>query len=383
MLVGPATIDTFLNYMTTAHPGAGAAHRRGFSKRMKRFRLAAVITMVFALSACAYGVGGTGVFLADCTKEAARHTDGIDWENARTVNLRIRQGEFSPAYLGLIQGKSYVLTVENGDDDDHYFRAIDFFRSVAVHRISVVGGRTFDKPCVDALTLQAGKTTKVRLVAVRDGSYEFQDNSLLISMALVGSSGGFITIERPRVIPQSPVESLNMFETIPIKPVSMEPQPTPGLFDDQEPEQQSTPGLFDDQAEEEKAPSASLRPETFRVPEGMFAEPSPDAIDLPAPGVESDWTPEQPIKAAPSVPVVVDSAAEMDNGMSVMPDREATVMAEPPVADVDARTKPAEPVNIPAPPEGPSADIYSDEADKPRKPGSGGNGGDDIFGVVG
>ena len=103
---------------------------------MKRFRFAAVIGSTLALSACAYGEGGTGVFLADCTTAAIQHTDGVDWEQARNVNLRIRQGDFTPGYLGLLMGKAYVLRIENGDDEEHTFRAIDFFRSVAVKQIS-------------------------------------------------------------------------------------------------------------------------------------------------------------------------------------------------------------------------------------------------------
>jgi len=359
---------------------------------MKRLRLAAVMATVFALSACAYGVGGTGVFMADCTKEAAGHTQEVDWEAASAVHLRIRQGEFTPTYIGLIQGRAYVLRVENGDDDDHYFRAIDFFRSVAVERISVVGGRTFESPCVDALSLPSGKTTEVRLVAVRDGSYEFQNNSLLLTMALVGSAGGFITIERPRMVPKSPLESLKLLETIPIKPTTMESRPSPGLFDDEE-EEKPSPGLFDDQVEEapDEPPAAALRPAPEPVPEGLFGEPSPEALDLPEPKTESDWTPEQPISSAPSIPVVKDSGPGLDNGLNATPEPETTVMAEPPSVDMKTETKvepetgakPSEPVYIPSPPEGPAADIYSDEPDPPRKPGSGGNGGDDIFGAIG
>lgn len=369
---------------------------------MKRFRLFAVMAMLLALSSCAYGVGGTGVFMADCTKETAGYTQDVDWETATTVDLRIRQGEFTPVYIGLTQGKAYVLRVENGDDSDHYFRAIDFFRSVAVERISVVGGRIFERPCVDALTLPAGKTTEVRFVAVRDGSYEFQNNSLLISMALVGSAGGFITIERPRTIPESPVEGLKLFETVLVKPV--ESRPSPGLFDDGE-EETPSPGLFDDQVEEtppaeapglfddqvEEAPAASLKPEPMQLPEGLFGEPSPDVPDLSEPKAKSDWSPEQPISSAPSVPVVRDLRTELDATFDEKPDPESTVMAEPPAVDtkpepaLEPKTgaKPSEPAHIPAPPEGPAADIYSDEPDPPRKPDSGGNGGDDIFGVIG
>jgi len=132
---------------------AVAAQRRGLSERMKRIGFPAVIASMLALSACAYGGGGTGVFLADCSRQAIEQTKDIDWEKANTVSLRIRQGDFSPGYLGLVQGKAYVLRVENGDDEEHVFRAIDFFRSVAVAQINVIGGRSFETPCVDALKI--------------------------------------------------------------------------------------------------------------------------------------------------------------------------------------------------------------------------------------
>ncbi|MHA1598522.1 MAG: hypothetical protein ACTSV1_07345 [Alphaproteobacteria bacterium] len=383
---------------------------------MKRFRFAAVMASTLALTACAYGEGGTGVFMADCSRAAVEKTAGIDWEKANTVNLRIRQGDFSPGYIGLIQGKAYVLRVENGDDDDRYFRAIDFFRSVAVEQISVIGGRTFKTPCVDALTLQAGRTTEVRLVAVRDGSYEFQNNSLLMSMALIGSTGGFITIERERFLPKSPVETLKLRNALAIEPVSTRPGRglfddqeeetlSPGLFDDQV-EETPTPGLFDDQVEEtptpglfddptEPAPAASLAPELRKLPEGMFGEPAPDAIDLPQPqqvpepDSESALAPEQPIEASPSVPVIRDGGPELDDSVNGTPGEETTTMTEPapesapqPVpAEAKTTAQPAEPAYIPEPPQGPPANIYSDEPDAVGKPGSGG--GDDTFSSIG
>ncbi|MBT5013177.1 MAG: hypothetical protein HON02_01900, partial [Rhodospirillaceae bacterium] len=334
---------------------------------MKRFRFAAVIGSTLALSACAYGEGGTGVFLADCTTAAIQHTDGVDWEQARNVNLRIRQGDFTPGYLGLLMGKAYVLRIENGDDEEHTFRAIDFFRSVAVKQISVNGGRTFETPCVDAITLPPGKTTEVRLVAVRDGSYEFENNSLLMAMALVGSAGGFITIERPRELPVSPLETLKLRKTLPIKQPSMDPSPSPGLFDDQQEEQ--TPGLFDDQVDEtpgpglfddpaeptpDGPPTASLQPAPGDIPAGMFAEPSPDMIDLqdletaPGPGAGNDLPPEQPIDASPSIPVIRDSGPKLDDSVNGMPDEgmpdegaadEQTTATADPVVDVPRPTE--------------------------------------------
>ncbi|MBL6941570.1 MAG: hypothetical protein ISR53_05370, partial [Rhodospirillales bacterium] len=235
----------------------------------------ALFFALIALSSCAYNPENSVFTGGRCTTAYGEYLQGVDWKQASKLNLRIRQGDFLPVYMGLLQDRSYVLTIENADDIGHTFRAMEFFQAVAVAGVRVDGGKFEKVSCLKGVSIPAGKTMEIRLIAVRDGSYEFEDNSLMFSLAMVGSAGGFITIEPPRELTLTPLDHLKLFERKPIEAAPEETKPT-GLFDDQEEPAPSPGGLFDDQETPSTGP-----------PSGLFDDPAP----------------EQPIDASPSVPV--------------------------------------------------------------------------------
>ena len=303
---------------------------------MMAFRPIALILALFVISSCAYAPGNSVFSRGRCNVNASEHLQGVDWSTAQKLNLRIRQGDFVPAFLGLFMGRPYVLSIENADDSTHSFRAMEFFTAVAVAGVRVNGGEFEKVQCLDGVTIPPINKTEIRFVAVRDGSYEFEDNSLMMSMAMIGSAGGFITIEAPRTLSDSPLQHLKLFERVPIPLTRDEPKPT-GLFDDQEEEPAPSPGLFDDQKDEPPAeppsglfddqeePPAEPPSGLFddreeppaEPPSGLFddneeppAEPPSGLFDdgeappaEPPRGLFDDDRPEQPIEASPSLPV--------------------------------------------------------------------------------
>jgi hypothetical protein len=249
---------------------------------------------LFVLTSCAYVPGATTavwnrIVINKCTTDYSDHLRGVDWDQAKKINVRIRQGDFRPSYIGMYMNQPYVMSIENADDSRHSFRAMEFFRAIALAGLRVDGGDFDDVQCLDGIGIPAKQTAEIRFVAVRDGTYEFDDNSLMISLAMVGSGGGFITIEPPRVIEESPVKHLMLRESTIVKPGDRQSQPT-GLFDDQDDEPAPAPGLFDDQ-EETPSPPTGL----FDDQEEEPSEPSTSLFD--------DEEPEQPIQASPSIPV--------------------------------------------------------------------------------
>ncbi|NQV47680.1 MAG: hypothetical protein HQ504_07855, partial [Rhodospirillaceae bacterium] len=289
---------------------------------------------LMVLSGCAFN-GGSEFFAGGCTEETRQHLSGVDWTGARENYLRIRQGEFDPAYIGMFQGRANILIIENRDDESRVFRAIEFFNAIALEGVIDENGNLDDDNCIDAVALGPHETKKLRFVAVRDGVYEFQDNSLLLSMALIGSAGGFITVERPRNIPESPLKHLDLFNRATLT-VDQQPEPPRGgLFDDEPGQAPATPqseGLFDDQTEDPPA-----------QPEGLFDD-------------QTD-SPEQPIEAAPTSSVeqeepledeTVDKAPGEEMPAFELPDlplSEPEFEPEPePAPETTVMTEPAEPV---------------------------------------
>ena len=253
---------------------------------MLALRPTAILLALFALASCAYIPGGDNFNFNKCKVDYSEHLQGVDWEKAKKINVRIRQGDFTPTYIGLYMAQPYVLSIENADDYSHSFRAMDFFRAIALDGVRIGGGRFEAVDCLDGVGVPAGKTTQLRFVAVRDGTYEYDDNSLMISLAMIGSGGGFITIEPPRVISESPVKHLMLRENT-IVESREEPKPS-GLFDDQEEAPAPSPGLFDDQ---ETAPVP---------PSGLFDD---QEVAPTEPSTTSLFGDEQPVQPSPSVPV--------------------------------------------------------------------------------
>ena len=106
--------------------------------RMLAFRPTALMLVLLALSSCAYSPGSEGFPWGinfsgfACKDNSSQVLEGVDWDQAKVLDIRIRQGHFSPTYMGLYMDQPYVLNIKNADDSEHSFRAFDFFRAVAV-----------------------------------------------------------------------------------------------------------------------------------------------------------------------------------------------------------------------------------------------------------
>ena len=184
---------------------------------MLAFRPSALALVLLTLSSCAYAPGGKDFpwninfsgFV--CEENSFQNLEGVDWNQAKVLDLRIRQGHFSPTYIGLYIDQPYLLNIENADDVDHSFMAFDFFRAIAVAGVSAGGADFKEIECLSGVTIPPKTVTSLRLVAVRDGTYEFDDSSIINALAMTGSGGGFITIEPRRNIKKSQIDQSILF----------------------------------------------------------------------------------------------------------------------------------------------------------------------------
>jgi hypothetical protein len=139
----------------------------------------------------------------------------VNWDTARSVNMRIRQGEYRPMVLGFTAERPYVLRIANADDSDRMFSASSFFDSDAVGLVRV-GGRNYETTCLSAVTIGPREPAEIWFVAKRDGRYELEDQ-LVPYLFSQGASGVIhISYARPRHI--SPVSHLIMPEGVPTAP---------------------------------------------------------------------------------------------------------------------------------------------------------------------
>lgn len=161
---------------------------------MNAFRWLLLPTMVLVLSACAVSNGVHSEFGAKCIDDAAERVAKINWLEAETVDLGIRQGIYTPTIIRLRQDSPYVLRIANRDERNRIFRANEFFGAIALAKVTM-GEFESEESCISAITVPAMETAEVRFVAVRDGRYEFEDSPFIFDQLISGGASGVIVIE--------------------------------------------------------------------------------------------------------------------------------------------------------------------------------------------
>ncbi len=259
----------------------------------KAWRPVLLSTALALLSACAQD-GVLPAFFDGCPADSRERVEEANWEQARTISIRIRQNEFEPMVFRLVQDRPYVLIIDNKDESLHFFHAQKFFRSIALAKVTS-GEQMFVGGCTAAVAVEPQKSAELRFVAVRDGRYDFEDNPFLLSFVRLGSASGSISIEPEKiyytksVIPRIPKPTTKT----PVAPVRTTPleeppaEPGEGLFgapSPEEPPAEPDDGLFGAPSPEEEpakpdegllgAPSPEEPP--AKPDEGLFGAPSPE-----------------------------------------------------------------------------------------------------------
>lgn len=219
--------------------------------------------MMAALTACAVGEGGNDFAASGCVNDSNERLDGIDWKAAYHVDMRIRQDSFSPMIVNMVENSPVVLRITNVDDDRHILRSSAFFRSVALDSI-IIGDEVNNDPCIDAITVSPHSTVEVRLMPVREGHYDFEDSSILVSRLTLAAAVGVFVIEsyqnyyiKPTAFTRSDSSILKKISETP----GEEPEDTgPSLFDGETTEEtpeDTGPSLFDSDEPEETPPDSA------------------------------------------------------------------------------------------------------------------------------
>lgn len=157
----------------------------------------AVALAVMVLAACAAPSGVSNFGVAQCKQISQRAEAKINWARVPEIEIRVRDGEYSPMVTRLQQGRPYVLRIRNRDDSLRVFRAKDFFERNAVIAVGVEGVRS-DHTCINAVSIPARQSAEIRVVAITDGTFEFEDNALLLPFVFSGGASGVIVIDERR-----------------------------------------------------------------------------------------------------------------------------------------------------------------------------------------
>lgn len=139
----------------------------------KSASLAAMLVIGVLLSACVerdiYArLSGEGYI-----RDQKQIVEAVDWSAAETFEIDIRQNEFRPTIIHLLQGEPYIMQVENRDDVSHFLAAEDFFKTVALRKI-LTQTEEISGVNLIGLNLNPGEVKEVHFVPLRDGWYDFE-----------------------------------------------------------------------------------------------------------------------------------------------------------------------------------------------------------------
>ena len=130
----------------------------------------------------------------ECQKVSEKALKMVNWTQVPEVDLRIRHDEFDPMVLRLRQGWPYVFRIRNRDDYAHNFKAREFFSKVAIIDMTV-GGIEIQERCFGTIRIPARQTVELRLIAVVDGFYEYEDTWIPVPYLFSTGTDGVIIIE--------------------------------------------------------------------------------------------------------------------------------------------------------------------------------------------
>ena len=74
-------------------------------------------------------------FAADYIANAGEIVKAANWEKMETVTVELDDHSFAPQELKLKAGQPYRLVIRNVGENDHYYTAEKFFRSVAWRKV--------------------------------------------------------------------------------------------------------------------------------------------------------------------------------------------------------------------------------------------------------
>jgi len=142
-------------------------------QKYQTFIIIVVLMLTSMISACAdknvYAqLEGVGYII-----DQNEIVEAADWSEAKTFDIRIRQNEFRPAIIRLLQGEPYIMLIENRDDVNHFLLAEDFFKTVAIRKILSKKTEITGVNLI-GVYLDPGEIKEIHFIPVRDGWFDFE-----------------------------------------------------------------------------------------------------------------------------------------------------------------------------------------------------------------
>ena len=135
--------------------------------------------------------------LANCNVNEDSEQTTSDWDNASVIKLEIENSKFHPSLIQLTRNEPYIISIDNRDNKEHWFTAVDFFSSSKIKKIEIDKDQVFEK-CPSSILLKTKSKTSIYLVPRKVGIFDFENEHLFNSTLKFLSVGenNFIFVDR-------------------------------------------------------------------------------------------------------------------------------------------------------------------------------------------
>ena len=132
---------------------------------MKLIATAALLALAFASPS----------FGQETVPNSAEIVKNADWGKMESVTIDLIEHEFNPKNLKLKADKPYRLIIKNGGENDHYYTATEFFKSVAWRKAMTPRphGGEIKAPYFTAVEVfKKGGTIELYFVPTKKGTFD-------------------------------------------------------------------------------------------------------------------------------------------------------------------------------------------------------------------
>lgn len=143
-----------------------------------------------------FGDWGMAFDTLQCVETRDRVLSGVDFSDAKVIDIRVRNEEYTPMIIELTQNRPYIIRIANRDDETRRFAAPSFLRDTAISAVAV-DNELLEEPCRSVFKLERKQTLEIQLFTLNDGHYEFYDSSNILPYYVPTGAAGIINVELP------------------------------------------------------------------------------------------------------------------------------------------------------------------------------------------
>lgn len=111
-----------------------------------------------------------------CDGKILERAKGLDWQQAKTIDLNIRKERLFPSILVMTAQTPNIIRIFNRDRSVRTFRAAAFFKNSVLARV-YYNGREVGENCINAIRIGPKKWVELHIVPLAAGEFTIGEDT--------------------------------------------------------------------------------------------------------------------------------------------------------------------------------------------------------------